>query len=221
MTARVVGLAVAVVVGGCGLRVISGDYACKAGEPGSCFAGWVCEIRAPSTEYRCYAEGAPHCGDGQRNGGEVCDGTDFGSDGCQARGFVRGNLRCSESCDQVFEAAHRRGVYVEVILDKSQRTERYSGADFLVNSGVATHIDSAHAIAHNRVMVVDSRVVLTGSFNFTRGAEERNAENLLVVEDGQLAERYAQNWRRHLTHATRYRGRSGADMDAPRPRGRR
>jgi phosphatidylserine/phosphatidylglycerophosphate/cardiolipin synthase-like enzyme len=118
-------------------------------------------------------------------------------------------------------AAHRRGVQVEVILDKSQRTERYSGADFLVNSGVATHIDSAHAIAHNKVMVIDGRVVLTGSFNFTRGAEERNAENLLVVQDGQLAELYARNWRLHLEHAKRYPGRSGAAPDAPRPRGRR
>jgi hypothetical protein len=39
---------------------------------------------------------------------------------------------------------------VQVILDKSQRTEKYSSADFLANQGVPTMIDAEHAIAHNR-----------------------------------------------------------------------
>jgi phosphatidylserine/phosphatidylglycerophosphate/cardiolipin synthase-like enzyme len=44
--------------------------------------------------------------------------------------------------------AHKRGVQVQVILDKSQRTEKYSSADFLANQGVPTMIDANHAIAH-------------------------------------------------------------------------
>jgi phosphatidylserine/phosphatidylglycerophosphate/cardiolipin synthase-like enzyme len=47
--------------------------------------------------------------------------------------------------------AHKRGVRVEVILDQSQRTEKYSSADFLANQGVPTKIDAVHAIAHNKV----------------------------------------------------------------------
>jgi phosphatidylserine/phosphatidylglycerophosphate/cardiolipin synthase-like enzyme len=47
--------------------------------------------------------------------------------------------------------AHRRGVQVQVILDKSQRSEKYSSADFLANQGVPTKIDSIHAISHNKV----------------------------------------------------------------------
>jgi phosphatidylserine/phosphatidylglycerophosphate/cardiolipin synthase-like enzyme len=43
--------------------------------------------------------------------------------------------------------AHKRGVQVQVILDKSQRTEKYSSADFLANQGVPTMIDANHAIA--------------------------------------------------------------------------
>jgi phosphatidylserine/phosphatidylglycerophosphate/cardiolipin synthase-like enzyme len=86
---------------------------------------------------------------------------------------------------------------------------------------VVTHIDSAHAIAHNKVMVIDGRVVLTGSFNFTRGAEERNAENLLVIDDTRLAERYDRNWREHIAHATRYLGRGAVEQNAGRRRQRR
>lgn len=103
--------------------------------------------------------------------------------------------------------AHKRGVNVEVILDRSQRTERYSSADFLAHAGIPTYIDAAHAIAHNKVMVVDRSTVITGSFNFTKAAETRNAENLLVIKSGDLAYEYRQNWYRHLKHSERYWGR--------------
>jgi phosphatidylserine/phosphatidylglycerophosphate/cardiolipin synthase-like enzyme len=43
-------------------------------------------------------------------------------------------------------------------------------------------------------MVIDGETVITGSFNFTKSSEERNAENLLVLRDGALAERYEANW---------------------------
>ena len=91
--------------------------------------------------------------------------------------------------------AKRRGVDVRAVLDKSQRTEKYSGADFLANSSVPVMIDDRHAIAHNKVMVIDEETVITGSFNFTKAAQEKNAENLLVIRDRELAERYAENWR--------------------------
>jgi phosphatidylserine/phosphatidylglycerophosphate/cardiolipin synthase-like enzyme len=63
--------------------------------------------------------------------------------------------------------AHKRGVKVRVILDRSQRSERYSSATFLQNNGLAPLIDAKHAIAHNKVMVIDGETVITGSFNFT------------------------------------------------------
>jgi len=49
-------------------------------------------------------------------------------------------------------------------------------------------IDAAHAISHNELMIVDSETVVTESFNFTRAAEEKNAENLLIIKDKDLAE---------------------------------
>jgi len=103
--------------------------------------------------------------------------------------------------------ALKRGVKVEVILDKSQRTEKYSSADFLVNSGIPTKIDGAHAIAHNKVMIIDGENVITGSFNFTRAAEEKNAENLLVIRDKALAQKYTKNWEDHAGHSEIYVGR--------------
>ena len=103
--------------------------------------------------------------------------------------------------------AHKRGVKVEVILDKSQRTEKYSSATFFFNAGIPVKIDAQHAIAHNKVIVIDGETVITGSFNFTKAAEENNAENLLIIHDNKLAERYMKNWQEHNQHSEVYEGR--------------
>jgi phosphatidylserine/phosphatidylglycerophosphate/cardiolipin synthase-like enzyme len=102
--------------------------------------------------------------------------------------------------------AHKRGVKVEIILDKSQRTDEYSSATFFFNAGIPVKIDAQHAIALNKVMVIDGMTVITGSFNFTKAAEENNAENLLVIQDKKLAERYTKNWQAHEKHSEVYVG---------------
>lgn len=102
--------------------------------------------------------------------------------------------------------AHQRGVKVQVILDKSQRTEKYTSAKFLLDYGVPTTIDAKHAISHNKIMIVDHTTVLTGSFNFTKKAEDENAENLLVINDRSLAAKYLKNWEVHQNHSESYTG---------------
>ena len=113
--------------------------------------------------------------------------------------------------------AKKRGVKVQVILDKSQKTEKYSSADFVHNAGIPTFIDGRHSIAHSKVMVLDSQIVITGSFNFTKAAEANNAENLLIIKDVTLAGRYAENWQSHLTHSETYLGHSTVYDPAKKP----
>ena len=116
--------------------------------------------------------------------------------------------------------AHKRGVKIQVILDKSQKTEKYSEADFTAHAGIPTFIDARHAIAHNKIIIIDGQEVLTGSFNFTKAAEENNAENLLVIQDAGLAAKYTENWRVHLEHSERYISDKGAFADLPGKRKR-
>lgn len=92
-------------------------------------------------------------------------------------------------------------------IDKSQRTEKYSSADFVAHADIPTLIDAKHAIAHNKVMVIDGETVVTGSFNFTKAAEEKNAENLLVIRDKSIAEKYTCNWAAHCEHSEKYEGK--------------
>ncbi len=103
--------------------------------------------------------------------------------------------------------AHKRGVRVSAILDKSQRSEKYTSADFVAHAGIPTFIDSKHAIAHNKIMIIDKSVVITGSFNFTKAAEEKNAENLLIIRSKDLAQKYIENWEKHKGHSEQYEGR--------------
>jgi phosphatidylserine/phosphatidylglycerophosphate/cardiolipin synthase-like enzyme len=103
--------------------------------------------------------------------------------------------------------AHHRGVHVEVILDKSQKKEKYTSATFLSNAGIPTYIDAAHAIAHNKIMILDKSTVITGSFNFTKAAEGKNAENLLIVKSPDIAKRYIDNWQAHRQHSEIYQAR--------------
>ena len=107
----------------------------------------------------------------------------------------------SERIAQALARAHARGVQVQVLLDNSQRIQKYTVVDLLNRADIPTLIDADHSIAHNKVMIIDNRIVVTGSFNFTKAAEERNAENLLVISDVDLADRYAQNWRAHQSHS--------------------
>jgi len=98
--------------------------------------------------------------------------------------------------------AEKRGVDVEVILDKSQEKARGSDADLISERGIPTYTDASYRIAHDKVMVIDGSKVITGSFNFTKSAEEYNAENLLVIaNDPPLADQYATSWKKHLARS--------------------
>jgi phosphatidylserine/phosphatidylglycerophosphate/cardiolipin synthase-like enzyme len=113
----------------------------------------------------------------------------------------------SEPIAKALVEANRRGAKVIVIADASNRTTKYSAADFLAHEGVETYIDSQHAIAHNKVMIIDDRIVLTGSFNFTRAAAQKNAENLLILRDAKAAADFERNWQAHFAHSEYYPGR--------------
>jgi hypothetical protein len=55
-----------------------------------------------------------------------------------------------------------------------------------------------------QVYFLDDYLILTGSFNFTKAAEEHNAENLLLINDPVLAKPYIENWRAHEQHSEPY-----------------
>jgi phosphatidylserine/phosphatidylglycerophosphate/cardiolipin synthase-like enzyme len=98
-----------------------------------------------------------------------------------------------------------RRVDVQVIMDKEQAGEAYSRAPLLSSGGIPVFLDAAHqpnkGIQHNKVLIIDESVVVTGSFNFSEAAESKNAENLLIVSDPTLAAKYRWDWDKHRSHS--------------------
>ena len=108
----------------------------------------------------------------------------------------------SEAICNALETRHRDGLSVRVIVDRKGNTDgERTQADWLSERGVEVLTDGQHAIAHNKIMIIDDAVVITGSFNFTASAEHSNAENLLVIRDPELAKAYTRNWQAHLAHS--------------------
>jgi phosphatidylserine/phosphatidylglycerophosphate/cardiolipin synthase-like enzyme len=109
-----------------------------------------------------------------------------------------------EIADAIIEAK-KRGVDCEVIVDRSQEKMAYGRLPVLKRAGVSILIDGEHETANNKVMLIDDRTIITGSYNYTKAAEEKNAENVLFIKGRtELFARYAANYDEHQAHSKAY-----------------
>lgn len=93
-------------------------------------------------------------------------------------------------------SAHRSGLTVRVISDNDKMHDRGSDVERLYQAGVDVRIDRSPEHMHHKFMVIDGRTVMTGSYNWTRSAETRNEENIIAVDDPQLAARFSEEFER-------------------------
>jgi len=94
------------------------------------------------------------------------------------------------------QRAHRNGLTVRVLSDNDKMDDRGNDIERLAASGVDVRIDRSPEHMHHKFMVVDGQTVLTGSYNWTRSAETRNEENLVVLDDPFLAGRFTKEFDR-------------------------
>lgn len=100
------------------------------------------------------------------------------------------------------KAAAKRGVKVRIILDKNGIGGRYSSAAYFSDGSVPVWRDGKHKDAHNKVMLIDGRTIITGSFNFTDQSEDTNAENVLIIRNKpKLFTAYEADFEKHLSHS--------------------
>ncbi len=86
--------------------------------------------------------------------------------------------------------AQRNGVKVRIIMDDEQASDRYSKYRYLRKNGFPIKLYRGDGIMHNKFAVIDSEIVITGSFNWTASAEEYNYENLLIIDSPEVAKIY-------------------------------
>jgi phosphatidylserine/phosphatidylglycerophosphate/cardiolipin synthase-like enzyme len=97
--------------------------------------------------------------------------------------------------------AKKRGVHVLILLDRSNEVEKYSDLHIVMEQNLDPLIDAEHPIAHNKIMIIDQKTIVTGSYNFTHQAEAENAENMLIIKGHpDLVQQYRANLMKHKEH---------------------
>jgi phosphatidylserine/phosphatidylglycerophosphate/cardiolipin synthase-like enzyme len=125
-------------------------------------------------------------------------------DAAKTRVVVQAYSFTSKPIAEALVAAHVRGVDVQAIQDGQESQDQYSILPKLIAAGIPCLVDRVHQIAHNKVMVIDGKIVVTGSFNFTFTADHRNAENVVVIRNPGVAKSYSENFLLHQKHAVGY-----------------
>ena len=88
--------------------------------------------------------------------------------------------------------AHRRGVAVRIITDNEKLNEPGSDIENLGQVGIPIRVDRTQYHMHHEFALFDDAQVLTGSYNWTRGAAQNNLENFVVSNDAGLLRQFAQ-----------------------------
>lgn len=100
-------------------------------------------------------------------------------------------------------AASKRGVKVEVLIDRSLLKNPHSALPLLKANRIRFKVDRVPGIAHNKIIIIDNDSLITGSFNFTKAAQERNSENVVLIKDPVMVKYYLENWEKRQ-YSSRY-----------------
>lgn len=107
--------------------------------------------------------------------------------------------------------ARKRGLEVELIGDANQHANGgLPHLKALDRAGARIWLDAGHAAAHDKVIILDGGLpratVITGSYNFTRAAQQANAENVVVISGNRaLTDRFVANFEKHRRESTPWR----------------
>ncbi|UOQ73016.1 phospholipase D-like domain-containing protein [Hymenobacter cellulosilyticus] len=113
------------------------------------------------------------------------------------------------SDDRITDAllsAHRRGVGIRLITDNDKLFDKGSDIRKLHASGLQIRIDQTTDHMHHKFALADQRLVLTGSYNWTRSAATVNLENLLITDDATAVGRYTTEFDRLWAEMTVFGG---------------
>jgi len=106
----------------------------------------------------------------------------------------------SQPVADALKRAAARGVEVVILLDHVASGQASCQADPCAKAGCQVFVDWSHPIAHNKVRLVDGKLIIGGSYNDSSQAH-KNAENLVVEDDAAIVAKYEANFQEHLKHA--------------------
>ena len=92
--------------------------------------------------------------------------------------------------------AHHRGARVRILTDDDKAHDPGSDIFRLAGQGIPVRMDDSPEHMHHKFAVFDRRLLVSGSYNWTRSAAMHNRENLAVTDDGRLVEPFVEEFER-------------------------
>ncbi len=88
---------------------------------------------------------------------------------------------------------------MRVITDNEKVFDEGSDIERLLSAGVTVRVDQSPYHMHHKFAIFDSGTLLTGSYNWTRGASMHNLENLVILHDHRLVDAFRATFERVWT----------------------
>lgn len=92
--------------------------------------------------------------------------------------------------------AHKRGIRVRVITDNEKAFDPGSDISRMERVGVPVRVDRSSYHMHHKFALFDEELLLTGSYNWTRGAAEYNVENFVITDERRLVNPFGETFER-------------------------
>lgn len=103
----------------------------------------------------------------------------------------------SHALSKALVMAARRGVAVRVFVDGENAREYYSKANFLKKNGVMVKLEEGDGLMHNKFCIIDDRLLITGSYNWTTSADLKNDENVIFINSKEVAKIYRKQFEKY------------------------
>jgi len=110
--------------------------------------------------------------------------------------FLAFSFTSNELGDIIREKA-TKGLDIKGVMDREQIASN-SGTEFdpFKQAGLDVRIDGNDGLMHHKVFIIDGKIVVTGSYNFSKSAEEKNDENIIIIYNEQIARQFIQEFER-------------------------
>lgn len=103
----------------------------------------------------------------------------------------------SNELGDILRQQHESGLTVQGVMEAEQvKSNQGTEYDPFQQAGMQVRLDGNEGQMHHKVFIIDEHIVILGSYNFSRAAEERNDETILIIDNAEIAQQYLQEFKR-------------------------
>ena len=100
----------------------------------------------------------------------------------------------SEKISEAMIKKFHEGKDVKGIFERRASNTAYSEYTKMRIDGLPVKLDKNRANMHHKVIIIDEEIVITGSFNFSKNADKINDENIIIIKNKVLAEKFLEEF---------------------------